>query len=568
VHKEKDPFVTFAKEGVVRLIPVGGCGEFGMNSTAVLYNGKLYVIDCGVRFPDPAKLGIEAVIPDYGPLFEACGGVEAYIITHGHEDHIGALSYIIDRWPAPIYGTPWTCELFRSKINRRNKDVQKYTLNEVEPGDVIRNSDISFEYIHINHSIPMACSLLIKTDTVRIFHSGDFKLDPDPMTEAPYNSERLRQIGDEGVDVVLCDSTNAHRDGHCPSEKSVFKPLLDEVAKATGAAIVTTFSSNLWRLQTVVEVCKALGKKLFIMGGGMEQTLGLGKAFGLVDIPESMMLTEAALGNTPREKLVILATGCQAEWRSALARVAKKESRLFKLTANDTVIFSSRIIPGNEKPIIDMIDLITQIGANVVTPRDNPGIHVSGHGFRGDITKLINLVRPKYFLPIHGNFQQQQSNSDTGVAAQVSPDHCRVITAGDVVDIDQNGVHWADRLEFEMKFVDSESYTPLKRETMRERHKIGELGCAVLTGVFVKNERRWSADPEIDLVGLEFPDGVDDQKWLAIQRSVLGKTVADLAKNYDNSTASITEEVRISFRRNLADVLKKKPVVLNKIRIV
>lgn len=568
MDKIKDAFVTFPKKGVVRMIPVGGCGEFGMNSTAVLYNGKLYLIDCGVRFPDPGKLGIEAVIPDYEPLFEACGGVEAYIITHGHEDHLGALSYIIDRWPAPIYGTPWTCELFRNKINRRNKDINKYRLNEVEPGDIIRNSDISFEYIHINHSIPMACSLLIKTDTLKIFHSGDFKLDPDPLTEAPYNSARLKQLGDEGIDVVLCDSTNAHREGHCPSEKSVFKPLLDEVAKAKGAAIITTFSSNLWRLQTVVEVCKSLGKRLFIMGGGMEQTLALGKAFGLVDIPESLMLTEASLSNTPREKLVILATGCQAELRSALARIARKENRHFKLTSNDTVIFSSRIIPGNEKPIIDMIDLITQLGAEVVTPRDNPGIHVSGHGFRGDITKLINLLRPRFFLPIHGNFQQQLSNSDTGIAAQMAPDQCQVMTAGDVVDIDGTDVKWVDRLEFDMKFVDSESYIPIARETMRERHKIGELGCAVLTGVFVKGERRWSADPEIDLVGLEFPDNLDGQKWLASQRGTLSKTVADLAKNYDNSPESIAEEVRISFRRSLADVLKKKPVVLNKIRIV
>lgn len=540
-----------------------------MNSTALLYNGKLYLIDCGVRFPDPGKLGIEAIIPDYEPLIEACGGVEAYIITHGHEDHLGALGYVIDRWPAPIYGTPWTCELFRNKMNRRNKDPNKYPLHEVEPGDIVRNSDISFEYIHVNHSIPMACALLIKTDTLKIFHSGDFKLDPDPLTEAPYNSARMQKLGDEGVDVVLCDSTNAHREGNCPSEKTVFKPLLDEVAKARGAVIITTFASNLWRLQTVVEVCKALGKRLFIMGGGVEQTLALGKGFGLVDIPESLLLTEAALGNCPRENLVILATGCQAEYRSALARIAKKENRHFKLTSNDTVIFSSRIIPGNEKPIIDMMDLIAQLGADVITPRDNPAIHVSGHGYKGDITRLLNLLRPKTFLPIHGNFQQQQSNSDTGVATTVvGPDQCRVITAGDVIDIDQKGVQWRDRIEFEMKFIDSDSYTPISRETMRERHKIGEYGCAVLTGVYVKGERRWTAIPEIDLVGLEFPFGVDGDKWLATQRNTLSKTVADLAKNYDNSPDMITEEIRIIFRRNLSDVLKKKPIVLNKIRIV
>ena len=562
------PFITYAKKGVLRMVPVGGCGEFGMNSTGILYNGKLYLIDCGVRFPDPAKLGIEAIFPDFAPLIEACGGVEAYILTHGHEDHLGALPYIIDQWPAPIYGTPWTCELFRTKIARRKGNIDKYQLREVEPGDEVKNSDISFEYVHINHSIPMACSLLIKTPEVKVFHSGDFKLDPDPLTEKPFDSARLHAIGNEGVDVLLCDSTNAHREGNCPGEKSVFKPLLDEVSRAPGAVLLTTFSSNLWRLQSVIEVCKTTGRRLFIMGAGMEQTIAFGKSFGLIDIPESMMLTETSVNNCPREKLMIMLTGCQAEWRSALARIAKNEGKKYKLSATDTVIFSSRIIPGNEKPIIDMIDQILQSGAKVITARENPGIHVSGHGYRGDITRLINLVRPNTFLPIHGNFQQQSANADTGLTANLRPSQCQVITAGDVVDIDQKGVHWLKRVDFDMKFVDSESYIPLKRETMRDRHKIGELGCAILTGTFHRKENKWSSEPEIDLVGIELPRHIELAKWYKEQSNYIIKVVAELTKNNNNGTEALNEEVRISFRRNVSSLINKKPVVLNKIRIV
>lgn len=565
---ENSPFINYARKGVLRLIPIGGCGEFGANSTAVLYNGKLYLIDCGVRFPDPAKLGIEAILPDFAPLIEACGGVEAYVITHGHEDHLGALPYIIDQWPAPIYGTPWTCELFRSKIRRRKGNVQKYQIREVEPGDEVKNSDISFEYVHINHSIPMACGLLIKTPEVSVYHSGDFKLDSDPLTEAPFDSARLHALGNEGVDVLLCDSTNAHREGHCPGEKSVFKPLLDEVSKAKGAVLLTTFASNLWRLQTAIEVCKTTGRKLYILGAGMELTIALGKSFGLIDIPESMLLTDTSMSNCPKEKLMILLTGCQAEWRSALARMAKNENRKYKLGSTDTIIFSSRIIPGNEKPIIDMIDSLKLLGVNVVTARENPGIHVSGHGYKGDITKLLNLLRPNMFLPIHGNFQQQSANSSTGMSANMEADRCRVITAGDVLDIDKKGIQWVKQLNFDMKFVDSESYIPLKRETMRERHKIGELGCAVLTGVFSRKEQKWSSEPEIDLIGLELPGNTNLQKWHVDQNAFLVKLVAELAKDKDNDAAKVTEEVRISFRRNIAGLINKKPVVLNKIKIV
>jgi ribonuclease J len=304
------------------------------------------------------------------------------------------------------------------------------------------------------------------------------------------------------------------------------------------------------------------------MGAGMEQTIAFGKGFGLIDIPESMMLTETSVNNCPRDKLMIMLTGCQAEWRSALARIAKNEGKKYKLSSTDTVIFSSRIIPGNEKPIIDMIDQILQSGAKVVTARENPGIHVSGHGYRGDITRLINLVRPKTFMPIHGNFQQQSANASTGLTANLRPTQCQVITAGDVVDIDQKGVHWLKRVDFDMKFVDSESYIPLKRETMRDRHKIGELGCAILTGTFHRKENRWSSEPEIDLIGVELPRHVDLAKWNKEQTNYLIKVVAELAKNNNNGSEALAEEVRISFRRNVSSLINKKPVVLNKIRIV
>lgn len=551
----------------LRLIPLGGCGEFGMNLTAMLWRGRLFVIDCGVRFPDPSKLGIDAVLPDVGPWFKEAGGVFAYIITHGHEDHIGALPHIVRRWPAPIYAPPWTVQLLKHKYAKLGVDWSAHPVTQVEAGDRLSlDGELTIEYVHVNHSLPSTCALYIRTPKFKIFHTGDFKLDESPLVEAPYSREKLAQIGAEGVDLLLADSTNADKSGRCPGEATVLGPLAESFARAPSAVVCTTFASNLWRLKTVADACVETGRKVYIAGTGLENTLAHSKALGMYYLPESIQLAKEQLDTFPRERLVVLASGCQAEWRSAMYRISVGEHRDFAVRPNDTVVLSSRFIPGNEKPIFDMTDRLRRMGARIVSPRDVPGIHVSGHAYGGDIELLMGLLKPKAFLPVHGAFTQLDANRKIAASLGIKS---IVIETGDVIDAGPRGVGIIGRIDAGINYVDGEASVVIPVEAARERLRVGELGAAVFSGVYSKTQRAFVAPPTLDLIGFRLPDGVNPEAFtrgaIAGTEDVLSACMpGKLAATFDE----LTEEVRISLRRRLAAVLKKKPVVFVKLHLI
>jgi ribonuclease J len=264
------PPITNFNPGTVRIIPFGGCGEFGMNMTGYICEDRLYLVDAGVSFPDPSKLGVESIFPDLTEWISQFGGVYAYIITHGHEDHIGALPYMLERWPGPVYATPWTAELLDNKLSRRGVSL-RYPIHKVNPGDKVKCEDFSIEYVAFNHSIPGACGLMIRQGQFNIFHTGDFKFDFTPILEKPVDLEYLKKLGREGIQVLLADSTNSHIPGYCPSEQTVIEPLKEAFDSAgDGAVIVTTFSSNFWRIKTILDICKESGRKVVILGGGVD----------------------------------------------------------------------------------------------------------------------------------------------------------------------------------------------------------------------------------------------------------------------------------------------------------
>ena len=327
-----------------------------MNLTCYLYEGKHYVVDCGIRFSEPVKLGTDAVVPKVDDFFEEVGGVDAYIITHGHEDHIGALPYIVERWPAPIYATPWAANLLSRKFARRGMDEDDYPISIVEAGDRVRDDSIEIEYLHVNHSIPHACALVVRTADLTVFHTGDFKFDSSPIREAPIDLEHLSQLGKDGIDLVLADSTNADKSGYCPSESTVEAPLTRLLTSAQGAVFLGTFSSNLWRLITIFEACKAADRRVFVQGTGIAISLEIAKETGVYEPPPGLLVDASEIGALDRRSFVVLATGCQGEWRAAMARISHGEHRDIAVEAGDTVILSARIIPGNERSIFSMID--------------------------------------------------------------------------------------------------------------------------------------------------------------------------------------------------------------------
>jgi ribonuclease J len=557
-----DLFSSPKQSDRLRIIPMGGCGEFGMNVTAYLHRNRLFVVDAGLRFADQVKLGTDAVIPDVDPWFAAVGGVHAYVITHGHEDHIGALPYLVERWPAPIYATPWTAALIRNKFTRRGVDPSKHPITVVEAGDKVSDGDVDFEYVHMNHSIPHACALYIRTPAGNVFHTGDFKYDASPVIEPAISVDHLGVIGAEGVDLLLADSTNADKRGQCPGETSVLGPLTKIFAEAPGAVVVTTFSSNLWRLKTIADACLATGRRLFVTGAGVDATLTVAESLEVYKLPDGLRVQENYLDDVPRQQLVVVATGCQGEFRSALARIAYGEHKSFSLHPEDTVVLSSRIIPGNERSILNMLDQIVKRGSKIITARDVPGVHVSGHAYQGDLEVLIRGLKPRCFAPKHGTFTQLKANAMT--AERLGVDRLCVIENGDVIEMAAGEVRLAGRLEFGVQYVDSESNVVLTHETLRDRLKIGELGMILVTGTYERG-RGWISSPQLDLVGLALPLRIDTAAFMREQTEFVERNTTRLDKQQKLGWDALVEELRITLRRQFQQVLKKKPVVMVKL---
>ncbi len=550
----------------MRFVPLGGCGEFGMNLTALLWRERLLVLDCGVKFPDPAKLGIDAIIPDVSPWFREAGGVFAYVLTHGHEDHIGAIPYVVPRWPAPIYATPWTAALLRAKFLKLGMDPNAHPITIIKAGGKIEVDDLSIELVHVNHSIPDTCALYIKTPKVKVFHTADFKLEESPTVEARYDAKRLAAIGAEGVDILLADSTNSEKSGRCPEESDVAPALAEAFKRTPGAALVTTFSSNLWRLKSVADACVAAGRKLYITGNGLEMTLTHAKALGRYHLPETIRVADENLDTFPRERLAVLATGCQGEWRSGMARIASGEHRSFSVRRGDHAIFSSRFIPGNERPILDMMDKLKRSGAEVVTAREMPDIHVSGHAYGGDLEVLAGLLKPKMHVPIHGAYTQLAANRRLGEKLGL---RTLLVESGDILEVDANGAKIIGRVETGVQYVDSESHIVLPTEIARERLRIGELGCAFFSAVYGKAQRGWLTSPQLEIFGVRLPDEVDPEGFRReTAQAALELLVSRGAGKSSASLEELTEDVRIAIRRRLAILLNKKPVVVVKLHLV
>ena len=559
------PSITNFNPGTVRIIPFGGCGEFGMNMTAYICDDRLYLVDAGISFPDPSKLGVEAILPNLDDWINQFGGVYAYIITHGHEDHIGALPYMIEKWPGPIYATPWAAALIENKMMRRGIKL-RYPINQVRPGDKVQCEDFSVEYIAFNHSIPDACGLMIRQGDFNIFHTGDFKFDLTPVLEKSVDLDHLKKIGSEGIHLLLADSTNSHIKGHCPSEQTVIEPLQEAFDSAgDGAMIITTFSSNFWRLKTILDLCQANDRKVLILGGGLETCLKIAAETGLYSPPKGVIIEPSAVAGLERRKICVLATGSQGEWRSALMRMAKGEHRLFSICPGDLVVFSSRTIPGNERIIQYMMSLLERRGARIFSARNNPLIHVSGHGYRDELKGLLSALRPRFFMPVHGTFSHLTSNSLIPAEVGLKETRSFVIENGDVIDVSGEGITISDRIDIEHFFVDSESYALLSHETLRQRLRIGELGLVVVALACDFNDGELLASPKVEVHGLAARDGQDLEAFKQEIAQVAASSFTRGIKRREDSSEELEEVIRIDIRRMLFQFLGKKPVVVCKL---
>lgn len=543
----------------LRIIPFGGCGYFGMNITAYLHKGEVYIVDAGSLFPSSYQSGVDCIVPNMEPVFPQLGNLRAYLITHGHEDHIGALPYLFKKNPAPIYAPEWACFLLEQKFRQHKLD--RSAINKVKPGDVIRQGEFSCEWVHLNHSIPNACGLNIKTKKLSVFQSGDFKIEFNPPYEPPADLHRLKEIGDAGVDLLLADSTNANKPGLCPSENvtyDAFKPLIED---AQSTVLVATFSSNLWRMAILNRICKELGKKICLMGRGVLNTLDLSQKMAKTVLDKDVFVDEQRIQELDPKKLVIVATGCQGERFAALARIANEQHRNFKLKSEHTVIFSSRIIPGNEAEVLKIINKLERIGCDIVTSYDNPDVHVSGHGQEEDLSLLCQGLRPKNFLPVHGTFFHLKRNSK--VYSKLFKTNIPFIPdSGDVYDLTTQGIELVDSVSAEHLFVDSFSRVPMTYPELKKRLNIGETGLVVFSGVYNKNDFSWKEKPKLSYFGVLLPESVDRNNW---EQKLFNKILKDIESA---KKGEASERTRIAIRNQLYYSLRKKPTVVANVHAV
>jgi len=457
-----------------RVIPLGGVGEFGMNLMVYEFGDAAILVDCGMMFPDSATLGIDVIVPDMSYIFATPAKFKALFLTHCHEDHIGAVPFLLQRAPMPVYGLPMTLGLIEEKLEEFELQAD---LRMLAPRQVVQAGPFEVEAFHVTHSTVDSVGFAITSPVGTVIHSGDFKFDPTPVDGRHTDIERLRELGDRGVLLLLSDSTNVLVGGHCPSERAVAPSIANIVANAPGRVLVTTFSSHIHRMKQVIEIAESAGRRPDFAGRSMIRNAEVAERLGYLKRTRqaSWNHTDPALSG----KTVMMVTGSQGEARSALARAAVGENRKLVLTSTDTVIFSARIIPGNELPIQRLIDNICRRGAKVFA-HEVPFVHASGHAYGDELKTLIDLVRPKYFIPVHGNLHFLIKHGDLAADAGIPPERVLIITNGFGAELDDEGLRpISEPVPHGKVFMDSES-EEVPQLVVRDRRHLADEGFVIV----------------------------------------------------------------------------------------
>jgi ribonuclease J len=492
----------------LRVIPLGGLGEIGKNMTVIEYEGRLLVVDTGLRFPTADMLGIDLVLPDFSLLRERAADIEGIVITHGHEDHLGALPWVLrelDDWP-PVFGGRLTVAMARSKLDEhRLRDVD---IDDVLPGDRIDLGPFSVELIHMTHSIPDSCAVAVGTDLGTVLVTGDYKFDQTPVDGLPADISRLAELGREGVLLLCGDSTNADRPGFSPSERGVGPHLEEVFSRVQGRIVVTSFASNIHRVQQVVDAAAALGRKVALVGRSMRKNVNIGRSLGHIEVPDGILIQPQEVEDWPDHKVVVISTGSQGEPLSALRRMAYNDHRMITLKEGDTVVFSATPIPGNERAVNETVDRLYHIGCDVITPRDAP-IHASGHGYVEELKLMLNLVKPRYVLPVHGDHKRIQLHGGLAEAVGVDPGDIFAGENGRALEIDETGARWGERHQAGMIFVDGVDIGDPADVALRDRRMLSADGIFIVVATVSEQSGESVVAPEVIFRGVPFVEQAD-----------------------------------------------------------
>jgi ribonuclease J len=543
----------------LRVLPLGGLGEIGKNMTVVEYGGRIVVVDTGLRFPTAEMLGIDLVLPDFSYLRERAADIEAIAITHGHEDHLGALPWVLrELSSAPtVYGGRLTIAMARSKLDEHR--LRDAPLEDLAPGEELTLGPFGVELVHMTHSIPDSCAVAVTTELGTVVVTGDYKFDQTPVDGPPADVSRLAELGREGVLLLCGDSTNADRPGFSPSER-VVGPHLEEVfAHAPGRIIVTSFASNIHRVQQVIDAAAALGRKVSLVGRSMRKNVNIGRSLGHIEIPEGLAIQPQEVEDWPDNKLVVISTGSQGEPLSALRRMAYNDHPAIQLRAGDTVVFSATPIPGNERAVNDTVDRLFQIGCEVVTPREAP-IHASGHGYQEELKLMLNLVKPRFVLPVHGDHKRMRLHAQLADAVGIDPDDVFQGQNGLPLEIDAAGAQLGEPEQSGMIFVDGVDIGDPADVALRDRRMLSADGIFIVVATVSEQTGESVVPPEVIFRGVPFADQADG--LVEEIRTEIERSLAAAAEDGVREIDMLQEELHDDLATFVYDRLRRRPMVL------
>jgi ribonuclease J len=541
----------------VRVFALGGLGEIGKNMYCVAYEDEIVVIDSGLKFPDEDMLGIDIVIPDVSFLRENKEKVKGIFLTHGHEDHIGGLPYVLREVPVPVYGASLTIGLVESKLQEHGL-LRDSDLNVINGDSVIRFKSLSVSFFRTNHSIPDSYGVVVHTPKGNIVHTGDFKFDLTPVGN-PADLSKMAEIGSGKVLALLSDSTNSERLGTTPSERVVGENIDELIGAADGRILFATFASNVYRLQQVVDAVFKYNKKLAVVGRSMEKVFQIGQELGYINVPKDLLIDIRKVNDYPLSRVVILCTGSQGEPMAVLSRIAQGSHRHLQLVPGDTVIFSSSPIPGNTKNVYRTIDQLYRAGANVVYGSFLE-IHASGHGSEEELKLMLNLIKPRYFIPIHGEYRMLKTHAALAERVGINRENIFILDNGDVVEFSDTGARRAAKVPSGVVMIDGSGIGDVGNIVLRDRKRLSEGGLIVVVMTIDMKNYRLLTGPDIISRGFVYVRESEDliRQGTKIVQQVVNRLLADKVNAWSELKNEITKELTTFFYQET----ERNPMIL------
>jgi ribonuclease J len=543
----------------LRVLPLGGLGEIGKNMMVVEYDGRIVVVDTGLMFPAPDQLGIDLVLPDFTYLRERADDIEAIVLTHGHEDHVGALPFVLrelERAPV-VYGGPLTAAMVRSKLDEhRLKDIE---VEDVLASQTFDAGPFSVEMVKMAHSIPDSFAVALTCELGTTLVTGDYKFDQTPVDGVPADVSRLAELGREGLLLLCGDSTNADRPGMSPSESAVGPKLEEVFSRCRGRIVVTCFASNIHRVQQVVDAAAQLGRRVSLVGRSMRKNINIGRMLGHIEVPEGMLVGAREIEDFPDHKLVVISTGSQGEPLSALRRMAHGDHPQVELHEGDTVVFSATPIPGNERAVNETIDRIYRLGANVITTAD-VAVHASGHGYAEELKLMLNLTRPRYVMPVHGDHRRLRLHGELAEAVGIPPESIFRGENGLPLEIDESGARFGERVQAGMIFVDGVDVGDIEDVALRDRRMLSADGIFIVVATISEQDGRSVVPPEVIFRGVPFleeDDGFVSELREAVEES-LGRSAEEEVREIDLLQDHLHDDIAAF----VYERLRRRPMIL------